>query len=87
MGRFAYALAICMKSGVPWGRGMQVVSQAVDNNHLSRKVHTMREGVEHGETIPQPSLVTVLSAKVSSAAKALPSPPRPLACSRPWCCK
>ena len=51
LGRFAYALAICMKSGVPWGRGMQVVSQAVDNNHLSRKVHTMREGVEHGETI------------------------------------
>lgn len=60
LGRFAYALAICIKTGVPWNKSMQVVSQAVDNEHLSRKITTMREGVERGETIALTAAATGL---------------------------
>jgi len=60
LGRFAYALAICLKTGVPWSKSMMVVSQAVDNEHLSRKVRTMREGVERGETIALTAAATGL---------------------------
>jgi MSHA biogenesis protein MshG len=51
LGRFAEALAICINSGVPWDKSMAVVSQSMDNDYLSRKLRTMREGVERGETI------------------------------------
>ncbi len=60
LGRFAYALAICIKTGVPWSKSMQVVTQAVDNEHLSRKITTMREGVERGETIALTAAATGL---------------------------
>lgn len=60
LGRFAYALAICIKTGVPWAKSMQVVSQAVDNRHLSQKITAMREGVERGESIALTAAATGL---------------------------
>jgi MSHA biogenesis protein MshG len=60
LGRFAYALAICIKTGVSWSKSMQVVSQAVDNTHLSQKITTMRDGVERGETIALTAAATGL---------------------------
>jgi len=53
MGRFSLAMAICVKSGVPWGQAMLVVSNAVDNAYVSRHVLKMRDDVEQGITITQ----------------------------------
>ncbi len=53
MGRFSLAMAICVKSGVPWGQAMSVVSNAVDNSYVKGHVLKMREDVEHGITITQ----------------------------------
>ena len=60
LGRFAEALAICINSGVPWDKSMAVVSQSMDNDYLARKLRTMREGVERGETIALTATATGL---------------------------
>lgn len=60
LGRFAEALAICIKSGVHWDKSMAVVSQSMDNDYLTRKLRTMREGVERGETIALTAAATGL---------------------------
>lgn len=60
LGRFAYALAICIKTGVPWGKSMTVVGDAVDNTHIAGKITLMREGVERGESIAQTAASTGL---------------------------
>ncbi len=51
MGRFSLAMAICVKSGVPWGQAMSVVSKAVDNSYVSGHVLKMRDAIERGTTI------------------------------------
>jgi len=60
MGRFSLAMAICMKSGVPWGQSMAVVSNAVDNTYVSQHVLSMRDDVEKGSTITQAATATHL---------------------------
>ncbi|MDH4133197.1 MAG: type II secretion system F family protein [Gammaproteobacteria bacterium] len=51
LGRFASALAITVKAGVPLVQGMTVISKAVDNEYLGERILQMRDGVERGETI------------------------------------
>ena len=51
MARFARSFALSMKSGVPMVQALTVVSQTVDNAHLSARVESMRDGVERGESI------------------------------------
>lgn len=51
LARFAHALGICVRAGVPWGKGMELVGNAVDNLYVQNKVMAMREGVERGDTI------------------------------------
>ena len=60
LGRFAHAMAICIKSGVPWGQGMMVVGNAVDNLYIAGKVRAMRDGVERGESITRTAAATGL---------------------------
>lgn len=60
MGRFALAMAICVKSGVPWGQAMTVVSNAVDNANVKNHVLKMREDVEKGITITHAATVSNL---------------------------
>lgn len=60
MGRFSLAMAICMKSGVPWGQSMAVVSNAVDNTYVRQHVIKMRDDVEKGSTITQAATATHL---------------------------
>lgn len=60
MGRFSLAMAICMKSGVPWGQSMAVISNAVDNTYVSQHVLSMRDDVEKGSTITQAATATHL---------------------------
>ena len=58
LGRFARALAVMMKSGVPLVQGMTVVSRAVDNDYISERIVQMRDGVERGETISRTAAAT-----------------------------
>jgi len=51
LARFARSFALALKSGVPIEQALSVVSQTVDNAHISRKVDGMREAVERGDTI------------------------------------
>jgi len=51
LARFARSFALALKSGVPIEQALSVVSQTVDNAHISRKVDAMREAVERGDTI------------------------------------
>jgi len=60
LGRFAYALALCVKTGVPWSQGMSLVSQAMDNDYLTQKVLVMRDGVERGEPLAYSAAATGL---------------------------
>jgi len=58
LGRFARAMAVMMKSGVPLVTGMTVVSRAVDNDFISDRIVQMRDGVERGETIARTAAAT-----------------------------
>lgn len=51
LGRFAYTLSITVRAGVPWSKGMAVVSNAVHNEHIGARVLEMRERIEAGDTI------------------------------------
>jgi MSHA biogenesis protein MshG len=56
MARFARSFALSSKSGVPIVQALTVVSQTVDNAHLSQQVERMRDGVERGESILRTSV-------------------------------
>ena len=58
LSRFARAMAVMMKSGVPLVQGMTVVSRAVDNDYISDRIVQMRDGVERGETIARTAAAT-----------------------------
>jgi MSHA biogenesis protein MshG len=58
LGRFARALAVIVKAGVPLVAGMTVVSRAVDNDYVSERILQMRDGVERGETIARTAVAT-----------------------------
>jgi MSHA biogenesis protein MshG len=51
LGRFARALSMTMRSGVPVVQGMTVISNAVDNEYIATRILQMRDGLERGETI------------------------------------
>lgn len=51
LARFAGAFAMTYRSGLPITEGMNVVSKAVDNVYIGKKVQGMREGIERGESL------------------------------------
>jgi MSHA biogenesis protein MshG len=51
LGRFARALSMTMRSGVPVVQGMTVISNAVDNEYIATRILQMRDGLERGESI------------------------------------
>ncbi|MEX2163363.1 MAG: type II secretion system F family protein [Sulfuricaulis sp.] len=58
LGRFARALAVMMKSGVPLVQGMTTVSRAVDNDYISDRIVQMRDGIERGDSIARTAAAT-----------------------------
>jgi MSHA biogenesis protein MshG len=58
LGRFARALAVTMRAGVPLVQGMTVVSRAVDNDYIGERILQMRDGIERGETITRTAAAT-----------------------------
>jgi MSHA biogenesis protein MshG len=51
LARFARALALSMRSGVPVVQGLTSVAGVVDNDYLASRIEKMREGVERGESV------------------------------------
>jgi len=60
LGRFARALSMTMRSGVPVVQGMTVISSAVDNEYIATRILQMRDGLERGETITRTASATGL---------------------------
>ena len=60
LGRFARAMAVMIKSGVPLVQGMTVISRAVDNDYIGERVVQMRDGIERGETIARTAATTAM---------------------------
>ncbi len=60
LGRFARALAVTIKSGVPLVQGISVVSRAVDNDYVGARIAQMRENIERGESITRTAAGTAL---------------------------
>jgi MSHA biogenesis protein MshG len=51
LARFARSFAMAYGAGVPIVQAMGVISRSVGNDHISRHVANMREGIERGETL------------------------------------
>jgi len=60
LGRFASALAITVKAGVPLVQSMTVISRVVDNDFIGERILQMRDGIERGETIARTAAATGL---------------------------
>lgn len=51
LSRFARALAINMKSGMPWSHAMALIGQSMANTHLEKIVSRMGQHIERGESM------------------------------------
>lgn len=51
LARFAHALALAMRSGVPLVQGLELVSQTVDNRRFERAILDVRDRVGRGDSI------------------------------------
>lgn len=51
LARFAQALALAMRSGVPLVQGLEIVALTVDNRRFERAIVEMRERVSRGDSI------------------------------------
>jgi MSHA biogenesis protein MshG len=60
LARFASAMAVTTKAGVPLVQSMTVISKAVDNDFISERILQMRDGIERGETIARTAAATGL---------------------------
>lgn len=51
LARFSRAFSMASRAGVPITHTLAIVSKAVDNSYLERHVMSMRDGLEHGESL------------------------------------
>ncbi|MCP5149367.1 MAG: type II secretion system F family protein [Ectothiorhodospiraceae bacterium] len=60
LGRFARAMSICLRSGVPIVQALTVVARALDNEFVADRVGQMRNGIERGDTLTRTAAGTGL---------------------------
>ncbi len=60
LARFSRAFAMASRAGVPISQTLAIVSRAVDNDFLEDRVMTMREGLEHGESLTRTAVASQL---------------------------
>jgi MSHA biogenesis protein MshG len=60
LGRFCRSFSMMMKSGIPIIQGLNVVSRALGNEFMAKKVIEMRSNIERGESLLQASASTAL---------------------------
>lgn len=51
LGRFARSFAMMLRSGVPLTSALTLVSDAVDNVYMAKKILAMRQNIERGESL------------------------------------
>lgn len=60
LARFSRAFAMAFRAGVPITQTLAIVSRAVDNSFLERRILSMRDGLEHGESLTQTAIASNL---------------------------
>ena len=60
LGRFTRSFAMASKSGVPLIQGLTVVSRAVDNDYVTERILSMRNGIERGDSLTRTAAATGL---------------------------
>lgn len=60
LGRFAQSMALTIRSGVPLIHALNVVAGVVDNAYVSKKVQSMRAGIEKGDSVSRTAASTGL---------------------------
>ncbi len=58
MARFASLFSMAMSAGVPVVANLNVVSEALNNSYISKKISSMKTGVERGESISRTAAQT-----------------------------
>jgi MSHA biogenesis protein MshG len=51
LARFARAMALAVRAGIPIVQAMSVVAEVVANSHMALRIRHMRDGIERGESI------------------------------------
>lgn len=60
LARFARSFAMTTRAGVPLIQALSVVAKAVDNDYVSERVLSMRNGVERGDSLTRTAIATNL---------------------------
>lgn len=60
LGRFAQSLGLTIRSGVSLIHALNVVAGVVDNVYVSDRVHSMRSGIEKGDSVSRTAAATGL---------------------------
>jgi MSHA biogenesis protein MshG len=60
LARFSRAFSMAFRAGVPITQTLAIVSKAVDNSYLERQIMSMRDGLEHGESLTQTAIASGL---------------------------
>jgi len=60
LARFSRAFSMAFRAGVPITQTLIIVSRAVDNTFIEKRVLSMRDGLEHGESLTQTAIASNL---------------------------
>ncbi len=60
LARFSHSFAIILKAGVPMTSGLTLVSDAVDNSFMAKKIIAMRTAIESGESLLRSAVASTL---------------------------
>jgi MSHA biogenesis protein MshG len=60
LARFARAFSMAFRAGVPITQTLSIVSKAVDNTYIEKRILSMRNGLEHGESLTQTAVASNL---------------------------
>lgn len=58
LARFSRAFSMSFRAGVPITQALVIVSKAVDNTFLEQRILSMRDGLEHGESLTQTAVAS-----------------------------
>lgn len=60
LSRFSHSFAIVLKAGVPMTSGLTLVSEAVDNTYMQKKILAMRTAIESGESLLRSAVASTM---------------------------
>ena len=60
LARFSRAFSMAFRAGVPITQTLVIVSKAVDNTFIEQRILSMRDGLEHGESLTQTAVASNL---------------------------